>query len=113
MTKVKTTDNVIYNKTTKKTKYWATGIPLKTGGERRSFGRVCNSCSTSDTRFKTIFMDMFMRGTRRTTQDKWKISVANDYLSRNGLALRTLTYSCFERCKIIHSKLYSCFAPHW
>jgi len=36
--------------TTQKTKYRATWIPLKTGGEVRCFGRVSCSCSTCGTR---------------------------------------------------------------
>ena len=37
-------------KHTYKTKDRVTRTPLKTGGELRCAGRVCSSCSTSDTR---------------------------------------------------------------
>ena len=39
---------------TQKTKDWATRTPLKTGGERRCFGRVNSSCSTCCIRCVTL-----------------------------------------------------------
>ena len=49
MTKRKRTNNDL-QKTTQKTKDWATWMPLKTWDEHRWHRRVSSSCSTSGTR---------------------------------------------------------------
>jgi len=40
--------NIIQENTTKKTEDWATRTQQKIRGELKSFGRVSNSCYTSD-----------------------------------------------------------------
>jgi hypothetical protein len=63
VTNRKGTNNYLHN-ITHETKYRATRIPLKTGGELRCSGRDISSCSTRcGTRLVTLFTNQFFQET--------------------------------------------------